>query len=362
MTTQESREDSEDRFLCRLANSMRLPLTVLSYPWPEIHSGFTVAQKMSWAAGRRTREPEDRAYSLLGILDVNVPVIYPNQDAFRELQQNVISRHPKDQSIFAWALGSWQPSTITGGLWAESPDEFAGCNRVSFKDANLVVDGSLMQLTPRHSLFLSAPIVMSESDSHHHPYMLINCAIKALNGKLVSIGIPLCQSSDKEYSRPGGIAPRPLPSSLPPHPQYTHNIEIAPSAGLHGRRRFSLAFDPGLGDIQHWFPAIGSIAYYRLVHDKENGQIWHFESYPGLEAPTQEILHIQVGKSSLTMDFLAIKLELSWGLRTCHWDITAWRAALTRGNFQNYQELFFYYGSALRVGRRDDGVLYVAKD
>ncbi|KAF3804812.1 hypothetical protein GCG54_00004081 [Colletotrichum gloeosporioides] len=360
MTTQESREDPEDRVLCRLANSMRLPLTVLSYLWPEIHSRHTVAQKMSWAAGRRTREPEDKAYSLLGILDASVPVSYPDQNAFRKLQQNVVSRHPKDQSVFAWALGSWQPSTIKGGLWAESPDEFAGCKRVLLKDENPAVDGSLMQLTPRHSLFLSAPIVMSESDSHRHPYMLINCAIEALNGKLVSIGIPLCQSGDKEYSRPGGIAPRPLPSS--PHPQYTHNIEIIPSAGLHGKRRFSLAFDPELGDIQHWFTAIGRIANYRLVHDEENGQIWHFESYPGSEAPTQEILHIQIGKSSLTMDFLAIKLELSWGLRTCQWDITAWQAALTRGNFQNYRKLFFYYGSVLRVRRRDDGVLYIAKD
>ncbi|KAK2734735.1 vegetative incompatibility protein het-e-1 [Colletotrichum kahawae] len=321
-TTQESREDPEDRILYRLANSMRLPFAILSYPWPEIHSHYTVAQKMSWAAGRTTHYPEDKAYSLLGILDVNIPVIYPDQNAFRELQQHVVSRHPKDQSIFAWALGSW-PSTITGGLWARSPDEFAGCNGVFFKDESPGVDGSLMQLTPQHTLFLSAPIVMSESDSQSHPYVLLNCVVQVLNGKYVSIGIPLCQNGDKEYCRPGGVAPGPLPFPLPPHPRYLHNIEITPSAGLHGKRRFSLAFDPGLGDIQHWFSAIDPIPRYQLVHNKENDHIWHFESYPGLEAPTQEIHHIQVGKSSLSMEFLAVKLELSWGLRTCHWDITA---------------------------------------
>jgi hypothetical protein len=39
-------------------------------------SDFSVAERMSWAANRETYRPEDKAYSLLGIFDVNMPLIY----------------------------------------------------------------------------------------------------------------------------------------------------------------------------------------------------------------------------------------------------------------------------------------------
>ena len=37
---------------------------------------YTVAQRMSWAANRKTTRIEDRVYSLLGIFGVNMPVLY----------------------------------------------------------------------------------------------------------------------------------------------------------------------------------------------------------------------------------------------------------------------------------------------
>ena len=37
---------------------------------------FSVAQRFSWAADRKTTMVEDRAYSLLGILDINMPTMY----------------------------------------------------------------------------------------------------------------------------------------------------------------------------------------------------------------------------------------------------------------------------------------------
>src|ERR1700722_17558275 len=35
-----------------------------------------IAQKLSWAAGRETTKLEDRAYSILGIMGVNMPLLY----------------------------------------------------------------------------------------------------------------------------------------------------------------------------------------------------------------------------------------------------------------------------------------------
>ncbi|GAP93142.1 putative TPR-like protein [Rosellinia necatrix] len=39
-------------------------------------SNFSVAERMAWAEGRETTRPEDRAYSLLGIFGVHMPLIY----------------------------------------------------------------------------------------------------------------------------------------------------------------------------------------------------------------------------------------------------------------------------------------------
>ncbi|KAF2731259.1 HET-domain-containing protein [Polyplosphaeria fusca] len=39
-------------------------------------SGFSVDERLSWAAGRKTKRTEDAAYSLLGIFDIHMPLIY----------------------------------------------------------------------------------------------------------------------------------------------------------------------------------------------------------------------------------------------------------------------------------------------
>ena len=80
----------------------------------------SVAQRMSWASRRTTTRPEDEAYCLLGILNVNMPMIYgEGRKAFRRLQQEIIQKST-DQSIFAWTNG-----TGLLPLLASSPAAFA---------------------------------------------------------------------------------------------------------------------------------------------------------------------------------------------------------------------------------------------
>ena len=63
---------------------------------------FSVAQRMSWAAKRRTTRVEDRAYSLLGMFNIHMPTLYGEGDhAFHRLQEQIMQRIP-DQSLFAW--------------------------------------------------------------------------------------------------------------------------------------------------------------------------------------------------------------------------------------------------------------------
>jgi len=79
---------------------------------------------MSWAAGRKTTRPEDRAYSLMGIFNVHMPIIYGEGErkAFFRLQLEIM-RLSHDQSIFAWI----RPRGDGTGAWplASSPDHFA---------------------------------------------------------------------------------------------------------------------------------------------------------------------------------------------------------------------------------------------
>lgn len=64
--------------------------------------GISVATKMSWASKRQTTRPEDVAYSLMGIFDVNMPTIYgEGEKAFIRLQEEIMKRS-NDQSIFVW--------------------------------------------------------------------------------------------------------------------------------------------------------------------------------------------------------------------------------------------------------------------
>ncbi|KAL5089129.1 hypothetical protein Trisim1_005982 [Trichoderma cf. simile WF8] len=63
----------------------------------------SVAQKMSWAALRQTSRLEDVAYCLLGLFDINMPMIYgEGQRAFIRLQEAIMTSTPDDHSLFAW--------------------------------------------------------------------------------------------------------------------------------------------------------------------------------------------------------------------------------------------------------------------
>ncbi|KAK3301757.1 heterokaryon incompatibility protein-domain-containing protein [Chaetomium strumarium] len=90
-----------------------------------------VAQRMSWAATRETKREEDRAYCLLGIFGVNIPLLYgEGEKAFIRLQEEII-KESNDLTLFAWRL---EPKLAHGqtywGILAPSPNEFGGCGDI----------------------------------------------------------------------------------------------------------------------------------------------------------------------------------------------------------------------------------------
>lgn len=63
----------------------------------------SIAQRMSWASSRNTSRTEDIAYCLLGIFDINLPLMYgEGHKAFQRLQVAIMQDYPEDHSLFAW--------------------------------------------------------------------------------------------------------------------------------------------------------------------------------------------------------------------------------------------------------------------
>lgn len=84
----------------------------------------TIAERMSWAASRETTRVEDIAYSLMGLFNVFMPMLYgEGSRAFIRLQEEII-KQTEDYTIFAWS--SDRSSVPYRGMLAQSPSEFRG--------------------------------------------------------------------------------------------------------------------------------------------------------------------------------------------------------------------------------------------
>ncbi|KAK2735130.1 het domain protein [Colletotrichum kahawae] len=91
-----------------------------------------VAVKMSWAANRETTRPEDVAYCLLGIFDINMPMLYgEGEKAFQRLQEQ-IGYQQQDASMFAWLAPFRPPLAVQTfrGVFATSPQQFASSGQI----------------------------------------------------------------------------------------------------------------------------------------------------------------------------------------------------------------------------------------
>ncbi|KAI1266622.1 heterokaryon incompatibility protein-domain-containing protein [Xylariaceae sp. FL1019] len=132
-----------DRLFSRLASKhdiaeeaqhlIGIPTDVLADP--ENLLLYPVATRMSWAASRKATRVEDVAYSLFGIFQVNLPLLYGEGDrAFIRLQEEII-KHSHDHSIFAWTAKDVESVRLGRSdmlpLLAPSLARFEGCGTVS---------------------------------------------------------------------------------------------------------------------------------------------------------------------------------------------------------------------------------------
>lgn len=123
----------------------------------------SVAQKMSWAAGRTTTRSEDIAYSLMGLFNVHMPMLYgEGNKSFQRLQEEII-KTTADDSIFAWLADDAGVSTFRG-MFARSLKEFKTCSAVSKGEQSFTAEAN-------RGLHLFAPLqpfVYAANGLRHH--------------------------------------------------------------------------------------------------------------------------------------------------------------------------------------------------
>ncbi|VBB76851.1 Putative protein of unknown function with het domain [Podospora comata] len=84
-------------------------------------SEVSISERMGWASERHTTRSEDITYSLMGIFNICMPILYGEggKKAFRRLQKEIM-RVSFDQSLFVW-----KEDVSSSGFLASSPAAFA---------------------------------------------------------------------------------------------------------------------------------------------------------------------------------------------------------------------------------------------
>ncbi|EXJ58047.1 hypothetical protein A1O7_05470 [Cladophialophora yegresii CBS 114405] len=161
-------------------------------------SSCSVAQRMSWASRRQTTRIEDRAYSLLGIFDVSMPMLYgEGEKSFARLQQEIL-RLSDDQSIFAWDRGLEGYFGGHSGLLATSPSQFVTCQNVIRSSHGLPNTGRF-ELT-NVGLSISLLTVPWTIETY---LCILHCTLRASPGSRLGVFLERLSSSQdaEQYAR-----------------------------------------------------------------------------------------------------------------------------------------------------------------
>ncbi|KKP02372.1 hypothetical protein THAR02_05524 [Trichoderma harzianum] len=175
----------------------------------------SVAQRMSWAAQRETKRPEDLAYCMLGIFGIAMPMIYGEggEQAFIRLQEQIM-KSTRDDSILAWGLSDGtndsrindedikdsilRNKARSGNVLATSPKYFANSGQIVCWEQT---HGQLQSLDMfGGSLRISLPLFTSTTTGE--TIGILSCG--PASSPHQAVGLPLVRTSSvisNEYAR-----------------------------------------------------------------------------------------------------------------------------------------------------------------
>ena len=133
----------------------------------------SIASRMSWAAQRTATREEDEAYCLLGIFDINMPMLYgEGNKAFRRLQEEII-KTSTDHSILAHEGWSGRHSPF-----AYCPLQFRNCKHIDAHDDHEPMESYSMT---NRGLLITLPIVKDpflQDEERRFIMVALNCRYK----------------------------------------------------------------------------------------------------------------------------------------------------------------------------------------
>ena len=96
----------------------------------------TIATRMSWLSRRQTTRVEDMAYCMLGIFDINMPLLYgEGMKAFIRLQEEII-KVSNDHTLFCW---NWREEFVPknwGSMIAPHPATFQSTDHLELQESS----------------------------------------------------------------------------------------------------------------------------------------------------------------------------------------------------------------------------------
>ena len=138
----------------RIHATTKIPRDILKNGINDTHfSDLSIAAIMSWAAQRQTTRPEDRAYALMGLFSVNLPIFYGEgeQSAFFRLQTEIF-RASGDHSIFGWSHDQFHiiknPSHTPEDLSSFDSDQQGGSDDLFASSPKMFAPGPRFQNLP----------------------------------------------------------------------------------------------------------------------------------------------------------------------------------------------------------------------
>ncbi len=163
---------------------------------------ISVGEKLSWASCRNTTRKEDSAYCLMGIFDVNMPLLYGDgSKAFRRLQLQILAQS-NDHSLLAWrgqfskfaGLSATVRSTSTkyyrcNGILAATVADFGSVPRGLGKASHTMESISA-------SSIMATNLGLSLSVSLLHRTKNLQIAVLDCQKGAYWIGLPVCPFGD----------------------------------------------------------------------------------------------------------------------------------------------------------------------
>jgi Heterokaryon incompatibility protein (HET) len=128
----------------------------------------SVAIKMSWATNRQTSRIEDTAYCLLGLFDINMPMVYgEGGKVFLRLQLEII-KSTDDELIFAWVDDRYE---LPKGMLAPNPAAFASSGDI-VRTSNRAVERPPYSMTNK-GLELHIGLTSNHGKRVFHPHQAL---------------------------------------------------------------------------------------------------------------------------------------------------------------------------------------------